>query len=257
NFRLTAEIPGVPEPHNQRTFQLSPGHCSSENFLTVPFAAIAGTLRDAAGNPVPNQFVSISAIPPTVTPQFPFLRATSAAGEFRFDLLPMGSYTLSINADRPPNQRDWYGNRIPYPRALYPVTLKNGESAENIEFRLPAVPATKTIQGRVTDPGGTPTPALVTLLDPSYPNDKAQVDSVETDAAGAFAVIIQEGRSYLLFAQSQAANRILHSDFVELPPDTPSPLHLSLTHNVQYNQCTACRRYQIWVSPHWKKSNPE
>ncbi|MFN7939773.1 MAG: carboxypeptidase-like regulatory domain-containing protein, partial [Bryobacteraceae bacterium] len=33
-FRLTAEIPGVPEPHNQRTFQLSPGHCSSENFLT-------------------------------------------------------------------------------------------------------------------------------------------------------------------------------------------------------------------------------
>ncbi|MBS1828002.1 MAG: hypothetical protein JST93_22020 [Acidobacteria bacterium] len=257
-FQLTASISGLAETYKHRTFSLTPGQCRDEAFITQPFASISGKLLDAAGNPVPRKPVHISAIPPTSNPQLFQNPASSDDGSFRFDNIPMGAYQLSFNTDQPPDQRDWAGTRNPYPLTISPpITLKNGESVENIEFRLLPIPTRKTIQGLVTTPDGTPAFARVTLFDPGFPPRKAQVDTVRTNSNGRFQLEVQQGRRYLIFAQSGTLPRTQHSGLIPHIFDSDTPLHLILSNDVLRINCKECLEYEVWESPLWKDRPPQ
>lgn len=127
----------------------------------LPDNEISGRLLDPDGAPRPA--VRISLVPPNgqANPDFSLIR-TNREGRFRFLDVPAGEYLLVINEDGSPSAES------PYPLTYYPgvtnrseatsIKIADGQHADGLVFKIPALLPRITISGKVLMQDGRPAP---------------------------------------------------------------------------------------------------
>jgi hypothetical protein len=252
-YELSERLPGTATGQHSQSFNLSAGACLHQNFLSVEIGQIGGRLLDFNGRPVPNMLVEVEAIAPTEQPHPISQNFTDLEGRFEKTRLVAGEYLLVLNPKTPPNARDWYGKRVPYPRTYYPgVTdraaaqvfrLDGGQKIDDIDFRLPQPVQPTTLNGAVTNADGRAASAEVWLFDLDYPPEHGQVDSVQANADGSFTLMGAEGRRCLLFAHRNRGNEHLYSRPIEVHLPVDGPIHLVLTEVRSEEECDICTKF--------------
>lgn len=257
-YEVSAELPQVRAESRVRSGNLEAGACVEHGFLAVPTGSISGRLVDADGKPIARASIEILA---RSTFRLSDGMITDANGGFRRGGLELGEYVLAFHVSEPPNARDWYGTRWPYPGAYYPgvtdrgaaqaVRVEGGEARE-LEFRLPPRLREVVLRGRVKDEKGKPVKADVWLVDLDFPADKCQVDWKETGSDGVFSLTGAEGRNYAVFAHTVGRTHHVHSEVLERPEAAGKTLELVLSGRSEDGECGICRRFtNLWRAPLW------
>ena len=261
-YDLTATLPGLPHDQRFRRIELISRECLRCNFLAVLVGSISGRLIDSERRPIRGVLVEIEAVPPTKQPHPLLQKLTDEEGRFEHTQLEAGEYLLGFNLMRPPNARDWYGKRIPYPGSYYPgvadrsaaqlLRLKSGQKMENLEFQVPPHAPQLDFAGRVAWPDGSSAEAGVSLVDLDFPPDSCQVDSVSTKADGRFSLIGLKGRHYAVLAHVGDGGQHAYSEVLELPSVNGKPIGLVLSKEATAESCEICKRFKhLWQSPLW------
>lgn len=253
SYELSEKLPGTATAQHSRTFNLSTGACSHQNFLSVEVGQIGGRLLDFTGKPVANVLVEVEAIASTEQPHPLVQNFTDLEGKFEKTGLVAGEYLLVLNPKTPPNARDWYGKRVPYLRTYYPgVTdrvaaqvfrLDGGQKIENIDFSLPRPVQPTTLNGAITNADGRAVEAEVWLFDLDYPPEDGQVDSAQANEDGSFTLTGAEGRTCLLFAHRNRGSEHLYSLPIEVHLPVHGPIHLVLTETRREEDCGICTKF--------------
>ena len=132
---------------------------------------------------------------------------STASGNFTFDKIPPGEYTLSINFGEKPTDLSPYATYF-YPKAANRALAKIFEvradtRLANLVFQLSPPLAKRKIVGKVFGKDGKPAPnAYVSLRD--VEGDKEDplfaFSPIKTDAGGNFSLVSFEARKYQIFA---------------------------------------------------------
>ncbi len=172
------------------------------NFTLERFSGIiAGTVRDAAGNPLPKMTVTAwlpsSSNTPVPDPNAPTNTATSGAdGTYEIRGLAPGGYTVS--ASGPGYLIQFYDNS-PDAAGATPVQVVNKQTTSGIDFSLGRG---GNIEGTVTDAkSGLPIP--YTLVVARNSTTMLEV-AARTDASGMYVVGGMPSGDYLVFAVAKA-----------------------------------------------------
>ncbi|HEX8367698.1 MAG TPA: carboxypeptidase-like regulatory domain-containing protein [Pyrinomonadaceae bacterium] len=171
-------------------------------------ATLSGRLLKFNGRPLP--YTEIELVPVESAKQVADrkLWATTAAdGNFTFDKIPAGEYTLSINFDEKPTDLSPYATYF-YPKAANRALAKIFEiyaetRITNLIFRLSPPLAKRKITGRVFDGDGKPAANVyVALRDVEGDKEDAFLgfSPIKTDKGGNFSLTSFEARKYQIFA---------------------------------------------------------
>jgi protocatechuate 3,4-dioxygenase beta subunit len=135
----------------------------------VPFGRISGRVVDAEGKPVADVIVTLDG-PPTVHPP---AATTSADGEFAFDKLMPGSFTILAKPKLPAHTEETRTDRVGpiftyFPsardrRQAAPIVLRAGADVSGNEIRLRSVPVHR-LRGVVIDDSGRPASGAIVSL---------------------------------------------------------------------------------------------
>jgi hypothetical protein len=179
---------------------------SAENAFAQ--GVLGGRLLKFNGKPLP--YTEIELVPVESAKQVADrkLWATTAAnGNFTFDKIPPGEYTLSINFGEKPTDLSPYATYF-YPKAANRALAKIFEiyadtRVTNLIFQLSPPLAKRKIAGRVLGKDGKPAPnAYVALRD--VDGDKEDpflaFSPIKTDRNGNFSLTSFEARKYQIFA---------------------------------------------------------
>lgn len=132
---------------------------------------------------------------------------TAANGNFTFDKIPAGEYTLSINFGEKPTDLSPYATYF-YPKAANRALAKIFEiSAEtrvaNVVFQLSPPLAKRKIFGKVLGKDGKPAANVYVALRDIEGDKEDQFfafSPIKTDAGGNFSLVSFEARKYQIFA---------------------------------------------------------
>jgi hypothetical protein len=180
--------------------------CAAENAFAD--GALGGKLLKANGKPL--AYTEIELVPVESAKQIANrqLWATTAAnGNFIFDKIPPGEYTLSINFDEKPTELS------PYQTYFYPKTANRALAKifeiyadtriTNLVFQLSPPLIKRKIFGRVFDQNGKPAPHVYVALR-DVEGDKEDFfmafSPIKTDLQGNFSLMSFEARKYQVFA---------------------------------------------------------
>jgi hypothetical protein len=256
SYEMTAALPNAASSQASRKFDLTPGACLRQDFLSIRTGSVNGRLTDLEGNPVEGVLVDIEAIPPTEQPHPLSREFTDKEGRFNQIRLEAGNYVLGLNLESPPNARSWDGKRVPYSRSYYPgvtdraaaqvLHLEPGQEIENLEFRLPPTPQPLTVTGTVVWPSGSHAKADVLLMDLGYPQEFSRVDFTRTKSDGRFSLTGVEGRTYALFAHIRGRNYHFHSEALDLSGTDDKPIRLELLEKEPDDACKICKRFTLF-----------
>jgi len=180
--------------------------CAAENAFAD--GTLGGKLLKANGKPL--AYTEIELVPVESAKQIANrqLWATTAAnGNFIFDKIPPGEYTLSINFDEKPTELS------PYPTYFYPKVSNRALAKifeiyadtriKNLIFQLSPPLAKRKIVGKVFGKDGKPAANVyVALRDVEGDKEDAFLgfSPIKTDAGGNFALAGFETRKYQIFA---------------------------------------------------------
>lgn len=113
---------------------------------------VIGTVLDPQGKPMEDVLVGIRRVSSDANAPLLTWKETKA-GKFMFEMVPPGQYYLVLNSDGRTRARE------PFPTLFYPgtedfskavaVTVPDGGTVENLEFRVPSVRKTIELTGRV------------------------------------------------------------------------------------------------------------
>lgn len=180
--------------------------CSTENAFAD--GALSGKLLKFNGKPLP--YTEIELVPVDSAKQVADrkLWATTAAdGNFTFDKIPPGEYTLSINFGEKPTDLSPYATYF-YPKASNRALAKIFEiyadtRIANLIFQLSPPLAKRKIVGRVFGSDGAPAANVyVALRDVEGDKEDALLgfSPIKTDKGGNFSLMSFEMRKYQIFA---------------------------------------------------------
>jgi hypothetical protein len=170
--------------------------------------ALGGKLLKANGKPL--AYTEIELVPVESAKQVADRKlwsTTGSGGNFIFDKIPPGEYTLSINFDEKPTDLS------PYLTYFYPKTANRAlakifeiyadTKIANLVFQLPPPLAKRKIFGRVFDEKGKPAANVYVALR-DVEGDKEDFSMafspIKTDAQGNYSLISFEARKYQVFA---------------------------------------------------------
>jgi len=170
--------------------------------------ALGGRLLKANGKPLP--YTEIELVPVESAKQVidrKLWATTAANGNFIFDKIPPGEYTLSINFDEKPTELS------PYPTYFYPKTANRAlakifeiyadTKITNLVFQLSPPLIKRKIFGRVFGKDGKPAANVYVALR-DVEGDKEDFfmafSPIKTDVQGNFSLTSFEARKYQVFA---------------------------------------------------------
>lgn len=171
-------------------------------------ATLSGRLLKANGKPL--AYTEIELVPVESAKQVADrkLWATSAAnGNFIFDKIPAGEYTLSINFDEKPTELSPYATYF-YPKTENRALAKIFEifadtRITNLVFQLSPPLAKRKFFGKVFDRKGKPAANVYVALrdvEGDKEDDFMIFSPIKTDARGNFSLTNFEARKYQVFA---------------------------------------------------------
>jgi hypothetical protein len=180
--------------------------CLAENAFAD--GSLSGRLLKFNGKPL--AYTEIELVPVDSAKQIASrqLWATTAAnGNFTFDKIPPGEYTLSINFGEKPTDLSPYATYF-YPKASNRALAKIFEiyaetRIANLVFQLSPQLAKRKIAGRVFGKDGKPAANVYVALR-DVEGDKDDIflsfSPIKTDAGGNFSLLSFEARKYQIFA---------------------------------------------------------
>lgn len=203
--------------------------CAEKSFNLFNKSKIVGKVLDSEGNPIENLRLELFSIDEELSYSGGDDVLSDEKGEFEFENVPAGRYTLSVNFMTQPNKES------PFPSTYYPNASKRenatiidvglGQSINNIIFNLPPRIPLQQIYGTLVLPDGRPAAKMtINLLSE---DGKWSYDRAETDENGYFVLNGFVGRTYSFSVDYYGENKEMRNfavkkDAFTLEKDTPS-----------------------------------
>jgi protocatechuate 3,4-dioxygenase beta subunit len=183
-------------------------------FEMMPEGRVSGRVLDGKGSPVPGSKVVLAAPYGLMTQD-----ASGDDGEFLFDQMPPGSYTLMAAPPlglKPPDAVDgqafaWaptFFGGVPFREGAAHIVVRSGGEVSELDVKLLAVPAHR-IRGQVLDPAGAAAPEVTVELRDAADQDGMR--SVTSKEDGSFEFLVTD-RKWRLSAEADGSEAKLYAD---------------------------------------------
>lgn len=184
----------------RRPIELRERGCAVADFGLHYDGRISGVLLSADNQPAAGVIVEAISTPRPSREVEPLRAKTDSFGEFEFTDVPPGKYAVGVSLQRGMEPD------VLFPKMFYPGTSSENDAA-TIEvsegtrhrldpLKLPEARPARDLPGVVVWPDGRPVAdAWVELTDGNF-NGRSVRDTVRTDAAGQFKVIVHDGLTY-------------------------------------------------------------
>jgi hypothetical protein len=220
------DVRGTPE----QKVNVADRGCAVVGFWLEPAGKLSGRVLNPQGMPVNKAHIFISESSKELYSGHWDAAYSEEDGTYSFRRIPPGDYVLFIEFDGMTDQQR------PFPPTYYPgvseksqaavITIKEGQSLENNNLKVPALPLEYDVVGTVLWASGKPAPDARV----GYGAGKGVAYAVKLDEQGRFSFKAYEGLKLFMSAQAELEKgKYILSNSVEIivTPDSP-PLKLTL-----------------------------